>query len=117
MSLAKQYGNFISGQLGATLPHPNAAVGMEATILSGRDRHPAKVVEIVLAKNGKIKGYMLQRFKWKMDMKTEGYAEEIHWDRPDGEPSFHRVRTHGRLKGTVEDALIGDSDAFYDRSF
>jgi len=120
MSLAKTYGNFVSGQLGCTLSPQDIKVGVLgtlATILNGRDRYPAKVAEIVMAKNGKIKGFMLQRYKWTMDTNSEGYAKEIHWDQPDGTPRFHKVRTHGRLKGTVEDAMIGDVDPFYDQSF
>lgn len=117
MSLAHLYGNVVSGQLGGTLPQ-NARIGMDATILNGRDREPAKVTIIVSSeKTGKVKGFMLQRFQWTVDANTEGYPKTIHWDQPIGSPSFHRVRTHGRLKGTVEDALIGYADAFYDRTF
>ena len=115
--MTKCYGNFISNQYAATLPKPGATVGTEATILWGRDREPAKVVEVVYNKAGGVKGYVLQRFHWAMDSNTEGYAKEIHWDRPNGEPSFHPVVTHGKMKGTVKGALIGAANPFYDRTF
>lgn len=117
MNLITKYGNVHSGMMGMTLPKPDAKVGDEATVLCGRDRHPAKITEIVRAKNGKIKGYMLQSFYFVIDMETEGYAKEIKWDDPRGTPSFHKVVTHGKLKGTVKDAFIGRAEAFYDRSF
>jgi len=117
MSLIKRYGNLVSGLMGYTLPKPDAKVGDEATILWGRDRKPAKVVEIVLNKKGKIAGFMLQEYEWTMDMNSEGYAEAIHWDKPKNSPELFKVVTHGKLKGTVKDALIGHADPFYDRSF
>lgn len=116
--LVRKYGNFVCGiMMGATLPKPDAKVGDEATIMSGRDRHPAKIAEIVRNKSGKISGYMLQRYKWVMDPDSEGYAREIKWDEPYGTPCFYKIVTHGKLKGTVKDAFIGRADAFYDRSF
>jgi hypothetical protein len=115
--LVNHYGNLNSGIMAQTLPKPDAKVGDEATILRGRDRDPARIVEIVLAKNGKVKAYVLQAFDWVIDMKTEGYAKSILWDVPRGTPSHHKVVTGGKLKGTVRDALIGHASAFYDRSF
>lgn len=117
-NLIQKYGNFHSG-IAASVPADHAAieVGALATICSGRDRHPAKVADIVYFKSGRVKGYMLQRFKWTIDFDTEGYAKEIHWDQPDGAPSYHKVTTHGHLKGSVKDAFFGRADAFYDRSF
>lgn len=114
-----KYGNLISGMHANTLPKPEAQVGDWATILYGRDRHPAKITEIVYAKNGKIKGYWLQRYSWKMDSQTEGYAVKNWQDdsKPELDPRFYRVVTHGKRKGCVEDALIGHADPFYDRSF
>lgn len=118
MSLIRRYGNLVSGLMGQTLPKPDAQVGDEATILNGRDREPAKIVEIIRRKAGKkIIGYLLQQFKWTMDSESEGYAKEIHWDQPSGEPQVYAVVTHGKLKGTVKDAMIGHADPFYDRSF
>jgi hypothetical protein len=115
--LVNHYGNLNSGIMAQTLPKPDAKVGDEATILRGRDRDPAKVVEIKYAKSGKISGYVLQAYKWTMDSNTEGYAKEIHWDQPLGAPSLHEVVVRGNMKGTVRDALIGHASAFYDRSF
>lgn len=116
-NLVQQYGNLVSGIMGATLPKPDAKVGDEATILSGRDRHPAKIAGIVIGKKGKIKGYMLQRYRWIIDFDTEGYAKEIKWDEPQHAPSFFKIVSHGKLKGTVKNAYIGRADAFFDRSF
>lgn len=115
--LVNHYGNLNSGIMAQTLPKPDAKVGDEATILRGRDRDPAKVVEILLTKSGKVKAYVLQAYSWSIDGKTEGYASAIHWDRPEGSPSTHEVVNRGKLKGTVRDALIGHASAFYDRSF
>lgn len=115
--LVNHYGNLNSGIMAQTLPKPDAKVGDEATILHGRDREPAKVVEIILAKNGKVKAYRLQAFEWLVDGQTEGYAKQIFWDKPAGTPSVHEVVNRGKLKGTVRDALIGHASAFYDRSF
>lgn len=115
--LVNKYGNVMSGMMAQTLPKPDAKVGDEATILCGRDRDPAKIAEIIYAKNGKIKAYMLQEYYWTVDMETEGYAKEIKWNEPKGTPKYCKVITHGRLKGTVKDALIGYADPFYDRSF
>lgn len=117
MNPIKRYGNLISGLMACSLPKPDAKVGDEATILCGRDRNPAKVTEIVKNKKGVITGYILQEYEWKMDPDSEGYAKEILWDAPKGEPTLFKVVTHGRLKGTVKDALIGHADAFYDLSF
>jgi hypothetical protein len=115
--LVNHYGNLNSGIMAQTLPKPDAKVGDEATILRGRDRDPARIVEIVLAKNGKVKAYVLQAFQWVIDNKTEGYAKEIRWDHPEGSPSTHEVIVRGNRKGTVRDALIGHASAYYDRSF
>lgn len=120
MSLLKKvqrYGNLVSGMHACTLPKPGAQVDDEATILNGRDREPAKVVGIEYRKSGAVAAYMLQRFAWTMDANSEGYAKEIRWNEPVGEPRRHEVVARGRLKGTVRDALIGRADAFYDRSF
>lgn len=117
MSLTQKYGNVHSGMMANTLPKPDATVGTEATILSGRDRNPAKVTSIELNKAGKIKGYWLQEYEWSIDFNTEGYAQEIKWDEPKGATQFHKVITHGKRKGTVQDALIGRADPFYDRTF
>lgn len=114
-----KYGNLISGVMSQTLPKPEAKVGDWATTLSGRDRHPAKITEILYAKNGNVKGYMLQRMSWKVDFESEGYAVN-GWEnesKPLGEPSLHEVVIRGKLKGTVRDALIGYANPFYDRSF
>jgi hypothetical protein len=116
-NLVNRYGNFYSGMYAATLPKPGAAIGDEATILNGRDREPAKVVGIEYLKNGAVDAYVLQAYRWRMDPNTEGYAAEIMWDQPAGEPRRHAVMKRGRMKGTVIDALIGHADAFYDRSF
>lgn len=119
MSNAIKYGNLISGLMSETLPKPDAKVGDWATIYRGRDREPAKVTEIVYTKGGKIKGYMLQRYSWKVDMNTEGYAVN-DWEKdsqPVGDSYLYTVVTHGRLKGTVRDASIGRASPFYDRSF
>ena len=117
MSLIRKYGNVNSGLMAATKPEDDVQIGTEATIMYGRDRNPAKVVGIEYAKNGKVKGYYLQEYEWTIDFNTEGYAKEIFWDKPKGEPNFHRVVTHGHLKGTVVDAYIGEANPFYDRSF
>jgi hypothetical protein len=115
--LVNHYGNLNSGIMAQTLPKPDAKEGDEATILRGRDRDPAKIVSIVRAKNGKITGYILQAFEWTLDSNTEGYAKEIHWDRPQGSPTLYPVIARGHRKGTVRDAFIGNAQAFYDRSF
>lgn len=115
--LVNHYGNLNSGIMAQTLPKPDAKVGDEATILRGRDREPARIVEIVLTKSGKVKAYVLQAYDWVIDMKTEGYAKEILWGNPNGSPSAHEVVNRGKFKGTVRDALIGHASAFYDRSF
>jgi hypothetical protein len=114
-----KYGNLYSGIMADTLPKPDAVVGDWATIMSGRDRHPAKVTEIVRGKNGKIKGYMLQRMSWKVDFESEGYAVK-EWEndsQPLGEPFLYEVIVRGKMKGTVRDAFIGYAKPFYDRSF
>lgn len=118
-NLIYKYGNVMSGMMANTLPKPDVKVGDWATILNGRDREPAKITEIVYTKNGKIKGYLLQRLSWKMDPETEGYAVNGWEDdaEPVGEPSLHTVITHGHMKGAIRDALIGRADPFYDRSF
>ena len=112
-----RYGNLVSGLMACTLPKPDTQVGDEATILCGRDRKPAKVVEIVKNKKGIITGYLLQEYSWTMDQNSEGHAEAIHWDKPKWAPELYTVVTRGKLKGTVKDALIGYADPFYDRSF
>lgn len=117
MNKIEEHGNVVSGILATTYPKPDAVVGDEATILNGRDREPAKIVEIIRHKSGKIIGYLLQAYKWTMDSKTEGYAREIHWDQPTGEPCVFTVVTHGKLKETVRGAYIGKANPFYDRSF
>lgn len=117
MNPINRYGNLVSGLLACSLPKPDAKIGDEATILCGRDRNPAKVVEIIKNKKGAISGYVLQEYKWKMDPDGEGHSKEILWDQPNGEPALFKVVTHGKLKGTVKGALIGHADAFYDRSF
>lgn len=119
MNSIYKYGNVVSGLMANTLPKPDAKVGDWATILYGRDRKPAKITEIVYAKNGKIKGYMLQQMSFKIDFNSEGYAVKGWEDesKPLGEPSLYEVVTRGKMKGTVRDALIGHADPFYDRSF
>lgn len=118
MNPIEQYGNVVSGILASTYPKPDAVVGCEATILNGRDREPAKVVEIITRKDGKKTiGYLLQAYKWTMDSESEGYAKTIHWDQPSGEPQVFPVVTHGKLKGTVKGAYIGKANPYYDRSF
>jgi hypothetical protein len=116
---AMKYGNLVSGMMANSLPKPDAKVGDWATIMGGRDRHPAKITEIVYAKNGKIKGYMLQRMSWKMDQNSEGYGVKGWEDdsKPQGEPSFYEVIVRGKMKGAVRDALIGHANPFYDRTF
>lgn len=112
-----KYGNLHSGMMAMTTPPLHVQIGTEATILNGRDREPARVMNILFNKNGKVKAFVLQAYYWLMDSDTEGYAKEIHWDEPKGQPQEFKVVTHGRLKGTVKDAFIGRADAFYDRSF
>lgn len=114
---ANEYGNLNSGMMACTLPKPDADVGCEATILRGRDRDPAKVVDIERTKAGKVKAYVLQAYRFDIDYETEGYAKVIHWDQPRGEPERFPVVMSGRMAGTVKDALIGEANAFYDRSF
>jgi hypothetical protein len=115
--LVTRYGNFNSAILAQTLPKPDAKVGDEATILHGRDREPAKISKIEYAKNGNVKGYWLQPYKWEMDPAGEGHAKVIHWNMPEGASQFFPVVTRGKLKGTVKDAFIGVAQPFYDRSF
>lgn len=116
--LVNRYGNMHSGIMAQTLPKPDAKVGDEATILNGRDRAPAKVVEIRRFKNNRVAGFVLQEYKWTQDAGMVGTAKEIHWDQPvPAGNSYHPVVTHGRFKGTVKDAYIGSADPFYDHSF
>lgn len=117
-NLILKYGNVISGlSAGQAVDHSAVKIGDLATIIRGRDRDPGKVAGIEYAKNGKVKGYHIQSYHWTIDFETEGYAKEIQWDRPNGTPSYHKVYTHGHLKGCIKDAFLGRADAFYDRSF
>lgn len=117
MNPIEQYGNVVSGILASTYPKPDAVVGDEATILNGRDRKPAKIVQIIRRQDGTIAGYELQAFKWSVDINTEGYAKEVFWDLPDGDPQLFPVLAYGKLKGTVQGAYIGKANAFQDLSF
>jgi len=115
----RKYGNLYSGLMANTEAKPDAKVGDWATVMRGRDRDPAKITGFEYFKNGKLKGYYLQTYSWKIDFNTEGYAVK-DWEKdsqPQGEPRLHLIVTHGRLKGTVVDAYIGSANPFYDRSF
>lgn len=108
-----KYGNLVSSIYAQTAAKPDATIGTDATILIGRDREPARVVDIKRSKSGAIRSYVLQAFAWTMDDKSEGYASAIHWDKPVGEPQEFKVRRNG----TIDGAMIGAARAFYDRSF
>lgn len=96
-------------------PETVGTVGMEATIGNGRDRHPGKVTEVVTTKSGKIKGYMIQQYGWLMD--GGGYAKEIRWNDPQGNPQLYPLVTHGNRKGKLTGCSLGLARPFYDLSF
>lgn len=116
---SQRYGNLVSGMMANTAIPQDVHVGMWATALYGPDREPCKVTEIIYYANGNIKGFMLQRYSWKVNPESEGYAVKNWQDNsePVSKPTFFKMINRGPMKGTVEDALIGHADPFYDRSF
>lgn len=98
-------------------------VGMGVTILCWTDRNPATIVEVVKAKNGKIKAIVIQEDNYERTDQN-GMSECQEWKytpNPEAHKSTYELRRNGAwaTKGSParNGLLIGSREKYHDFSF
>jgi hypothetical protein len=130
-NFAQQTGNLVNHlHARSVIGQPTPEVGMAATILGGRDRYPATIVEVF--KKGKMQYVVVQHDNYKrIDENGMSECQEYEYTaNPEGPKNTYRIGRHGMWERVYfkEDTKryvisrgnglrIGHREAFYDFTF